>query len=283
VIYSLGQSVPLLTALNLVRSQHGYRCSAGARLFCAILIATLVVHAVRCASTMFGFGGAVSLVDLNPFQAALVVILMLLATACNFGGLIMAIDRLRSEVADLALLDELTGVANRRHLFQRLNEECARATATKQPFALLAIDLDGFKTINDSFGHGAGDECLRNFSAIVQQQLRPGDLLARVGGDEFCIVLPATTLREGAMIARRVLDVCRQQTEANGGSAGALSASIGVAQWQPEMGLVPEPLIVAADHALYAAKNAGKNRYWAGEPAPAPPPFAEVMPLLKSA
>src|SRR5207248_1948547 len=112
------------------------------------------------------------------------------------------------EVADLALQDDLTGVGNRRHLLQRLTDECTRSDRSGETFALLVIDLDGFKAINDTHGHAAGDACLQHFTLMAQTRLRSGDLLARTGGDEFCVVLPASTLREGAMIARRILDVC---------------------------------------------------------------------------
>ena len=141
------------------------------------------------------------------------LVLVFLSMALNFGFLLMAMDRLRNEVADLALLDDLTGVGNRRHLLQRLTEECARSERSGQPFALLVIDLDGFKGINDTHGHAAGDACLQHFTLMAQTRLRPGDMLARTGGDEFCIVLPSSTLREGAMIARRVLEVCRADAE----------------------------------------------------------------------
>jgi diguanylate cyclase (GGDEF)-like protein len=181
---------------------------------------------------------------------------------------LMAIDRLRAEVADLALVDDLTGVANRRRLLARLPEECALSQRTGEPFALLAIDLDGFKKINDGFGHGAGDECLRLFTGAAQSRLRPGDMLARVGGDEFCIVLPATTLREGAMIARRVLETCRESLARWEGSEIPIAASIGVAQWSPIVGAYPERLIAAADQALYAAKREGKNRFAVYEATP---------------
>jgi diguanylate cyclase (GGDEF)-like protein len=99
-------------------------------------------------------------------------------------------------------------------------------------------------------------------------------MLARTGGDEFCVVLPSSTLREGAMIARRVLEVCRADAEACIGDEVAIAVSIGIAQWTKETGAFPDRLIAAADHALYAAKKEGKNRYAVYDPAP--PLAAEV-------
>jgi diguanylate cyclase (GGDEF)-like protein len=195
-------------------------------------------------------------------------VLMFLSMSWNFGFLLMAMDRLRNEVADLALLDDLTGVGNRRHLLQRLTEECARSERSGQPFALLVIDLDGFKAVNDTHGHAAGDACLQHFTLMAQTRLRPGDMLARTGGDEFCVVLPSSTLREGAMIARRILDVCREDADACVGADIPISLSIGVAQWSREMGAFPDRVIAAADHALYAAKKDGKNRHAVYDPAP---------------
>jgi diguanylate cyclase (GGDEF)-like protein len=144
---------------------------------------------------------------------------------------------------------------------QRLSEECALARRTQKPFALLAIDLDGFKEINDGHGHAAGDECLRHFTLMTQSKLRPGDLLARSGGDEFCVILPATTLQEAAGIAHRILETCRADAAACVPGDIPIAATIGVAQWQPQVGQYPERLIAAADQALYVAKNEGKNRF----------------------
>jgi diguanylate cyclase (GGDEF)-like protein len=211
-------------------------------------------------------------------QWVMLLALMFLSMTFNFGFLLMAIDRLRNEVADLALLDDLTGVGNRRHLLQRLTEECARSERSGEPFALLVIDLDGFKGINDTYGHAAGDACLQHFTLMAQTRLRSSDFLARTGGDEFCIMLPASTLREGAMIARRVLDVCRRDAEQCVGADVPIAVSIGVAQWTSEIGSFPDRLIAAADQALYAAKNEGRNRHAVYDPSPPLVPGHEAMP-----
>jgi diguanylate cyclase (GGDEF)-like protein len=276
-VYSLGQSIPIAVILKLVLTQREDRENPGARLAGIVAILILAIHAIRSGCALFRIGGEVSMVSFNGFQAALMLVLVFLSMAANFGFLLMAIDRLRNEVADLALLDDLTGVGNRRHLLQRLTEECARSERRGQPFALLVIDLDGFKAINDTHGHAAGDACLQHFTLMTQTRLRPGDMLARTGGDEFCVVLPASTLREGAVIARRILDVCRDDAEGCVGGDIPIGVSIGVAQWTPEIGLFPDRLIAAADHALYAAKKDGKNRYMIYDLAPPLAPAPEAI------
>jgi diguanylate cyclase (GGDEF)-like protein len=264
--YTLGQSVPLLRSLDLLLSPPEGRVNPGARLSGIVIIAMVATFCSRIVGNLLGYD--FSAVAGGQNHAVMVLGLLFLSMTLNFGFLLMAMDRLRGEVADLALLDDLTGVANRRHLLQRLSEECARSERSGEPFSLLVIDLDGFKTINDTHGHAAGDACLQHFTLMAQTRLRPGDMLARTGGDEFCIVLPSSSMREAAAIARRVLEVCRRDAAACNGKDIPIAISIGVAQWDRGIGQFPERLIAHADHALYAAKKNGKNDFAVYDPAP---------------
>jgi diguanylate cyclase (GGDEF)-like protein len=266
-VFTIAQALPMLRSLKLLLAGHEGRVNPGARLAGIVTILVLAIFAARLLGALTSADGF-SYMHFSPAQSVVILVLVFLSMSLNFGFLLMAMDRLRNEVADLALLDDLTGVGNRRYLLQRLTEECARSERSGQPFALLVIDLDSFKTINDTHGHAAGDACLQHFTLMAQTRLGPGDMLARTGGDEFCIVLPSSTLREGAMIARRVLEVCRADAEQCTGNDIPIAVSIGVAQWNREMGAYPDRLIAAADHALYDAKKAGRNGFATYDPAP---------------
>lgn len=275
-VFTIAQILPLALAVKLLLTPHQGRVNPGARLAAIVAILIVAIYGVRLVAGLSNFGGGFTHMEFTQVQSAVILVLVFLSMALNFGFLLMAMDRLRNEVADLALLDDLTGVGNRRHLLQRLTEECARSERSGAPFALLVIDLDGFKSINDTHGHAAGDACLQHFTLMAQTRLRPGDLLARSGGDEFCIVLPSSTLREGAMIARRVLEVCRLDAEQCSGADIPIAVSIGVAQWGPEIGAFPDRLIAAADHALYDAKKGGRNCFATFDPAPPLAPAHEL-------
>src|SRR5258707_9934146 len=180
-VYSLGQVLPFALTLKPLLSRQDGRSNPGARLAGIVAILIIAIYAIRGFGALFHLADF-SVIQANPAQWLLVLSLIFLSMAWNFGFLLMAIDRLRNEVADLALLDDLTGVGNRRYLLQRLTEECAKSDRSGEPFALLVVDLDGFKAINDTHGHAAGDACLQHFTLMAQTRLRPGDMLARSGG-----------------------------------------------------------------------------------------------------
>jgi hypothetical protein len=125
LVYSVGQSVPFALTLKLLLSRQDGRINPGARLAGIVAIIIIFLYAFRVVGNLLHIGGDFSFVRFSPLQSALILALMFLSMALNFGFLLMAMDRLRNEVADLALLDDLTGVGNRRHLLQRMTEECA--------------------------------------------------------------------------------------------------------------------------------------------------------------
>ncbi|MHC8309395.1 sensor domain-containing diguanylate cyclase [Pseudomonas sp. GT1P32] len=161
----------------------------------------------------------------------------------------------------LALEDALTGLSNRRQFDLFIHSEMGRARRSLSGLALLMIDVDHFKLFNDHYGHVAGDECLRNISAIITDNIkRPGDLAARYGGEEFAVVLPGTDYVGAFLVAekirRAVLHAGIRHSE---GAEGMVTVSIGVAAYDPASQAQPNDLVGAADKALYVAKASGRN------------------------
>lgn len=259
-VYSLGHCIPMLLAVRDLRVRPGERLSPGASLAAAMILLTAFMHGVRSIAAVTQIDGQISMADLSTFQALCILLTVFTGMMLNFGFVLMAVDRLRAEVAHLAMIDDLTGIANRRHFLMRLSEICLRANRMNEPFVLMVIDLDGFKRINDSFGHGAGDECLRVFVNLIKGRLRAEDLFARSGGDEFCIVLPATKLSAAALVARNLVKVCRETRVEWRGESIELSVSVGIAEWSPSIAHDADRLIAEADQALYVAKRQGRNR-----------------------
>jgi diguanylate cyclase (GGDEF)-like protein len=160
-----------------------------------------------------------------------------------------------------ALHDALTGLPNRVLAIDRADQMLARARRADQPIAVLYIDIDGFKHINDTFGHAVGDTFLKAVAARLETVVRAGDTAARLAGDEFVVLLEASTLDVGPeLVAERVLDVLREPYDLNEevGRDVSVTASIGVAYGQHE---TAEELLADADVALYAAKEAGRNQF----------------------
>ena len=162
------------------------------------------------------------------------------------------------QLLHIATHDTLTGLANRRMLTERLSHALARAERTGEAVAVLFIDLDGFKSVNDKHGHGAGDEVLRDVASRLRRIARATDFVARLGGDEFVILLD-TDVHPGSpsMLAERVFDALSAPCRFTGGEA-PIGASIGVAMHPPLSNLAAD-LIRRADAAMYEAKSAGKG------------------------
>lgn len=154
--------------------------------------------------------------------------------------------------------DSLTCLRNRGSFFARLRKAISLSTRLKTPLSILSIDLDRFKSINDNYGHQAGDDVLRSFSRIAEQCIRDGDELGRIGGEEFCIFLMNTPISQAAIIAERLRSMIEKTPVKINGLTVSYTASIGVASFNNSLSL--EAVIDQADRALYLAKRNGRNR-----------------------
>ncbi|MGA3221775.1 MAG: GGDEF domain-containing protein, partial [Acidimicrobiales bacterium] len=181
---------------------------------------------------------------------------------------------LKAEVARLAASDPLTGLANRRALTTALAREVARSVRTKEPLSLAILDIDFFKKINDTYGHVAGDDVLREVADAMATSVRDVDLVARYGGEEFAIVLP-TCPSDGALI---VVERVRAAVAALA-TVAKVTVSAGIATATGAGTADAERLMADADEALYASKRAGRDRATLAPPPPPPPSASPALAL----
>jgi diguanylate cyclase (GGDEF)-like protein len=169
------------------------------------------------------------------------------------------IRRLNTRLERLAMTDELTGISNRRSFFTVALRDFRMAARYGTEISFIMVDIDLFKQINDSVGHKAGDQALKMVANVLQENLREVDVLARLGGEEFGILLPGTNLANAAVLAERIRASMALASFGDGEHPGRLTISLGVAakgSGVPDL----DSLMKAADHALYRAKEAGRNR-----------------------
>ncbi len=184
----------------------------------------------------------------------------LLMTIGNQVGVAVENAHLYEKTLELAQRDGLTGLANRRYLMERLKQEMDRSERYQTSLSVIMMDLDKFKSFNDTYGHIKGDELLRTFSALVMGMIRTSDVAGRYGGEEFCVVLPNTSIKGALVIAERIrrsaeelmIPISEDQPPAN------RTVSIGISEFTAGESI--EKLLSIADSALYRAKEGGRNR-----------------------
>ncbi len=164
------------------------------------------------------------------------------------------------EIYRLTIIDALTDIHNKRYLLEFLDRELSRSARYARPLALIMLDLDKFKAVNDELGHLGGDFTLREVAACVKGNVRKEELFARYGGEEFAVVLPETS-RDGALyVAERIRSQVEKHSFLYEGKAYPVTVSVGVATTKGETALTPNELIRQADENLFAAKHEGRNR-----------------------
>lgn len=197
-------------------------------------------------------------------NARAAIVYMVLALGFHATLVSLVVGRLLAELRHKARHDSLTGLLNRRAIEEAIDAQMQRARRTGETHSLLMPDLDHFKSINDSFGHAVGDRVLQHVATILRSSVREIDRVARVGGEEFLVLMPGASLEAARPVAERLCEHLAADPLHLQGMSVNLSASIGIAQWAgpaEEM----SPLLVRVDAALYRAKAQGRNRVIASD------------------
>lgn len=234
----------------------------GLRVMTGLLLLQATVAGLRFITVLFGAAGT-DLLQPSWLQVVYIVMYSFTALLMSIAGVLMATDRVRMEFEFMATHDPLTGVLNRRALFAQSQKAFARSQRGEAPMALLMLDADHFKRINDAFGHQTGDEVLRELAQRLQGPLPASAHFGRYGGEEFLAVLPGLTPDAAHAVAERVREDLARPFEAGSRLADAgierLTVSIGMAAFQGASDTL-DAMLARADAALYRAKAAGRDR-----------------------
>lgn len=230
-----------------------------ARYVQVVLIVEALVLSLRAISALSG--DVADMLQASPIQNVYIASYAVAMLMLSVGLVLMATDRLRAELEHLATHDSLTGALNRRALIEAAALELARCRRNYKVMALLVMDLDHFKAINDTHGHQAGDRVLVDFATRVKNLLRQPDRFGRFGGEEFVVLLPETSLDEARGVAERI----RTEVESGNKDLPPCTVSIGVAVSGAD-DLEVDAIVARADAAMYRAKQGGRNRVEASLP-----------------
>jgi diguanylate cyclase (GGDEF)-like protein len=223
------------------------------------ILVTALLFAARVVTAAWRYPAEDQLLLSAPTLANVVglIVLTVLVALFNLALIFVSVTRLTRRLHHLSRHDALTGLLNRRALLSALNAEQARVRRGSPQWALLLIDVDHFKRVNDVHGHAVGDQVLGRVASVLQQSSRQIDVVARMGGEEFCVLAPMTPLHGAALLAERL----RQAVESSAGTGDvAVTISIGVSLAQPGVDEPADAAVARADVALYRAKAAGRNR-----------------------
>lgn len=259
VIYAGAQIIPMGLAIFALMSNG--RSSLGAIVAtCAIGIA-LAGQGAEAILNIMRLTGDLEAAGYYRVAAYLLVAVIFGGSLWNLGFLLMAIDRLRSELTELAMFDDLTRLPNRRNFILAAEQRVAQKRRIDKGFAIFLIDVDRFKQINDTYGHAAGDACLKHFSELALRCVGDSGMLARLGGDEFGVLIRDTECTSVRALADDLVRLAAAGDFFWRRCSISLSISIGVAEWcEGEISTVAE-LMESADAALYETKRHGRNGY----------------------
>ena len=250
-------------ALLAALSHRHATVGRGQWLLVAGLLLEAVVLGVRALVAISTHSEATNILQSSALQTLTFLATFSVVLVSSVGFVFMSRDRADENNRVLAALDPLTGVANRRSLIAALDRDVARAQRMREPMALMMVDIDHFKDVNDRYGHPAGDRVLCSVVNVLRQRVRAQDLVGRYGGEEFMVLLPDTGLTGAQQLARalcKAVEESRCPADGVPGPGIAVTVSIGVFGGRLESGDSWDMLIAAADRALYQAKNNGRNR-----------------------
>jgi len=241
---------------NVILGMGHYRSVFAITLF-SVLMSVIITGVIM---TVFWWEGIDVL--LKSLLVGAIVPGIVAPLASNFVvKLLFELDDLQTQLLEMVNRDPLTKLYSRRYLLDCLEIESARTLRLNEPMSLLILDVDNFKSINDRYGHGNGDIVLQEIAQVCESTLRPYDVIARFGGEEFVVLLPNTPLPEACIVAERIREnVAVTTIELTSGESIRSTISIGISHFIP-----PDPkcinLLSRADKGLYKAKNNGRNRW----------------------
>ncbi|MGC7406903.1 GGDEF domain-containing protein [Pandoraea pneumonica] len=216
-----------------------------------------VVHAVRCLAYGLGFAHEEVFLQATPLNVMFLGMATLTLPCLSVGMVMLAHDRLADRMERLATFDDLTGVLARRAFIARAEAILESTVAAGSTLSIAILDIDNFKTTNDRYGHAAGDKTLAHVASVISREVRQGDLVGRIGGEEFAILLPATTREDAGRMVNRLRAIVAASGTGVQGRDVVSTLSAGVDEFGE--GDTLASVMARADAALYAAKANGRN------------------------